>query len=165
MSSQQQQAASVSIRPYQSKDFKRLYEIDQAAFPQGIAYSYLELQFYVRSSKSKTLIAEDAGEIVGFVIAWTEPQKLGHIITIDVVPHRQRQRIGSLLLDEIEQWLWSKGTSAIYLETPTNDEGARGFYERHGYWAIETIENYYNDSLDGLVMMKTSKRRVESSGQ
>jgi ribosomal-protein-alanine N-acetyltransferase len=158
MSDPQGVASSVVVREYRSADFKCLYDIDQAAFPKGIAYSYLELQYYVRSSRSRTLVAQDAGEVVGFVIGWIEPQRLGHIITIDVTPHRQRQRIGSLLLKEIESWLWSRGASAVYLETPADDEGAKGFYSRHGYWIIESIEGYYNDSLDALVMMKTAKR-------
>ena len=148
----------MEIRDYKNRDFKRLYEIDHAAFPKGIAYSHLELQFYIRSQKSRTLIAEADGEIVGFVIGTSEPRRLGHIITIDVIPHRQRQRIGSRLLDEIERWLWDQGTEAIYLETPVDDSGAQAFYEKHGYFVLDRIEYYYNDSIDALVMMKTSKR-------
>jgi ribosomal protein S18 acetylase RimI-like enzyme len=147
----------VEIRDYKNPDFKRLYEIDHAAFPKGIAYSHLELQFYIRSRKSRTLIAEADDEIVGFVIGSSEPRRLGHIITIDVTPHRQRQQIGSRLLEEIEQWLWQQGGEAIYLETPVDDAGAQGFYEKHGYFVLDRIEAYYNDSIDALVMMKTSK--------
>jgi ribosomal-protein-alanine N-acetyltransferase len=158
MGTDQKPATSVVVRDYRPSDFDRLCEIDRAVFPKGIAYSHLELQFYIRSSRSRTLVAEDAGEVVGFVIGWTEPRRLGHIITIDVAPGRQRQRIGSLLLDEIESWLWSRGVSVIYLETPENDARARAFYEHHGYWLFESIEDYYNESIDALVMMKTSKR-------
>ena len=148
----------MEIRNYKNADFKRLYEIDHAAFPKGIAYSHLELQFYIRSRKSRTLIAEADDEIVGFVIGTSEPRRLGHIITIDVIPHRQRQRIGSRLLDEIERWLWDQGIEAIYLETPVDDSGAQAFYEKHGYFVLDRIEDYYNDSLDALVMMKTARR-------
>lgn len=150
----------MEIRDYKNADFKRLYEIDHAAFPKGIAYSHLELQFYIRSRKSRTLIAEAADGIVGFVIGCSEPRRLGHIITIDVIPHRQRQRIGSRLLDEIERWLWGQGTEAIYLETPVDDAGAQAFYEKQGYFVLERIEAYYNDSLDALVMMKTNRRPI-----
>jgi ribosomal protein S18 acetylase RimI-like enzyme len=107
---------------------------------------------------SRTLVAEDAAEITGFVIGCFEARKLGHIITIDVVPHRQRQQIGSLLLADIERWLWERGSEAIYLETAVDDAGARGFYEKHGYFIYERIERYYNDSIDAFLMMKTDKR-------
>ena len=148
----------VTIRKYEKSDLDRLYEIDQAAFIEGIAYSYLELQHYTGARNSRTLVAEDDSEIVGFVIGSVEPQKLGHIITIDVIPHRQRQHLGSLLLAEIESWLWKRGVEAIYLETPIDDSGARGFYEKHGYFVFERIEQYYNDSIAALIMMKTDRR-------
>lgn len=150
----------LAIREFEKSDFERLYEIDQAAFAPGIAYSHLELQHYIHSRKSRTLVAEDAGEVIGFVIACSEPRRLGHIITIDVAPHRQREQIGSRLLGLIEQWLWQQGVEAIYLETPVDDTGARGFYDKHGYFVLERIEAYYNESIDALVMMKTNKARV-----
>ncbi len=148
----------MEIRDYSASDFETLYEIDHEAFSEDIAYSHLELQYYLRSRKCRTLIAEDDKEIIGFVIACSEPRKLGHIITIDVTPHRQRQHIGSRLLSEIESWLWEKGAQAIYLETPVDDLGARGFYDRHGYFILDRIEGYYTDTLDAFVMMKTTKR-------
>ena len=146
------------VRPYRPEDFKRLYEIDHEAFSKEIAYSHLELQLYIRSRGCRTLVAESAGEIVGFVIGCYEAKRLGHIITIDVMPHRQRQRIGSKMLSEIESWLWGEGAKAIYLETPVDDAGAEGFYVRHGYFVLERITGYYNDTLDAWVMMKTERR-------
>ena len=147
----------MKIREYTPADFEQLYAIDHAAFSEDIAYSRLELQFYLRSRACRTLVAEDATEIVGFVVGCSEPRKLGHIITIDVIPHRQRQQIGSSLLAEIEQWLWRRGAEAIYLETPVDDAGAKGFYEKHKYFVFDRFEAYYNNSLDAFVMMKTSK--------
>ncbi|HZM89867.1 MAG TPA: N-acetyltransferase [Blastocatellia bacterium] len=148
----------MEIRDYKPTDFEQLYRIDHEAFSEDIAYSRLELQFYVRSSACRTLVSEDTNEIVGFVVGCIEPRKLGHIITIDVVPHRQRQQIGSSLLAEIERWLWRQGVEAIYLETPVDDDGAKGFYDKHGYFVFDRFEGYYNNSLDAFVMMKTSKR-------
>jgi len=62
------------------------------------------------------------------------------------------------LLAEIETWLWQQGAQAIYLETPVDDEGARGFYDKHGYFVFERFEKYYSKALDAFVMMKTAKR-------
>jgi ribosomal protein S18 acetylase RimI-like enzyme len=151
----------VLIRPYNSTDFDRLYEIDHAAFSEEIAYSHIELQYYLHSRKCRTLAADDSGEVVGFVIGCSERRQLGHIITIDVAPHHQRQQIGTRLLGEIEKWLWAQGAEAIYLETPVDDTGARGFYEKHGYFIFDTIEGYYNGTLAAFVMIKTAKRQVE----
>jgi len=148
----------LSIRHYTSRDFLQLYEIDQAAFSEDIAYSRLELGMYLRSRKCRTLVAEEADRVVGFVIGCDEPRKLGHIITIDVAPHHQRKQIGSRLLAEIEHWLWQQGAETIYLETPVDDAGAKGFYDKHGYFVFERLEGYYKGSLDAWLMMKTAKR-------
>jgi ribosomal-protein-alanine N-acetyltransferase len=153
----------VRIREYKPEDFKRLYEIDHEAFSDQIAYSHIELQYYVRAKKGRTLVAEDDGAIVGFVIGCSEPRNLGHIITIDVTPHRQRQQIGSRLLSKIERWLWSRGAEAIYLETPVDDSRARAFYDKHGYFIFDRIEAYYPPSLDAFLMIKTSKRTESGS--
>jgi ribosomal protein S18 acetylase RimI-like enzyme len=150
----------VKIRDYKPDDFKRLFEIDHEAFSEQIAYSQIELQYYVRSKKCKTFVAEDRGTILGFVIGCSEPRRLGHIITIDVIPHRQRQNIGSRMLAEIESWLWSKGADAIYLETPVDDSGARAFYDKHSYFIFDRLEDYYASGLAAFVMIKTSKRIV-----
>jgi ribosomal protein S18 acetylase RimI-like enzyme len=150
----------VTIRDYKPSDFAHLYEIDHAAFSEEIAYSHLELQHYTRSRQCRTFVCEDSTEIVGFVIGCTESGKLGHIITIDVVPHRQRQRIGSLLLERVESWLWEQTVEAIYLETPVDDSGARAFYEKHGYFIFEQLERYYTATLDAFLMMKTEKKHL-----
>lgn len=148
----------MNIREYRPSDFKRLYEIDHEAFSEEIAYSYPELQYYIRSRKCRTIVAEDNGEIVGFVIGCSEPRKLGHVITIDVVPERQRRRIGSRLLHEIEEWLWANGAEAIYLETPADNRGAPDFYDKQGYFVLDRIHGYYNNRLDALVMMKRTRQ-------
>ena len=149
---------TLNIRAYKPSDFERLYEIDHSAFSEEIAYSKLELQLYLQSRRCRTFVAEDENTVVGFAIARNEPRKLGHLITIDVVPHRQRQSIGSRLLESAERWLWENGAEAIYLETPVDDAGAKGFYEKHDYFLYETFEGYYNGTLDALVMMKTKGR-------
>jgi len=148
----------MKIRDYKPSDFERLYEIDHLAFSEDIAYSKVELQLYLQSRRCRTFVAEEEDKVVGFAIARNESRKLGHLITIDVTPHRQRQSIGSRLLESAEQWLWKNGAEAIYLETPVDDAGAKGFYEKHDYFLFETFEGYYNGTLDALVMMKSKRR-------
>lgn len=147
----------MTIRDYQQADYDKLYEIDHAVFSEEIAYGHSELQLYLRARRCRTLVAEDEGEIVGFVTACAAPRRVGHIISIDVAPHRQRQRIGSRLLEAIENWLWEKGAEEIYLETAVDDSGARGFYERHGYMILEPLADYYGDTRNAYLMMKARR--------
>lgn len=148
------------IRDYQSGDFKRLYEIDHSVFAADLAYSYIELRYYLVSRKCRTFVAEQDNAIIGFAIGRYEHSTadLGHLITIDVAADHQRQQVGSRLLEDVERWLWDRGVRAIYLETPIDDSGAKAFYEKHGYFVYDTITGYYNDRLDAFVMMKTDRR-------
>lgn len=148
---------AIKLRKYRASDFERLYEIDHEAFSGDIAYSHAELQYYLRSRRCRAIVAEDDGEVVAFVIGCSEPRMLGHVITIDVLPEKQGRRLGSHLLREIEEWLWASGAEAIYLETAADDQGAAGFYDKHGYFVLERIEGYYNGRLDALVMMKLTR--------
>ncbi len=48
------------IRPYRAADFERLWQIDQACFAPGIAYSQMELSGFITRRNAVTLVAEAA---------------------------------------------------------------------------------------------------------
>jgi len=144
----------LTIREYRDEDFHRICEIDGICFPTGIAYSTEEMKSFVRSRRSITLVAEDKGLLVGFVIAAVEPGRFGHIITIDVLPAFQSKGIGSSLLAEVEGRLARQGVLAIYLETAVDNSPAIRFYEKHGYVVIRRLKGYYLQKLDAFLMMK-----------
>ena len=57
--------AGFRIREFRRGDFNALWEIDQKCFPQGIAYSQMELLTYMRRLRSFTLVAERAEGSLG----------------------------------------------------------------------------------------------------
>ena len=53
------------LRPYRAEDFDRLWEIDQLCFLEGIAYTQMELDGFLRRRNAIALVAEaDAASIV-----------------------------------------------------------------------------------------------------
>src|SRR5690242_20421914 len=114
---------SFRIRPFQKADFETLWSIDQICFDPQLAYSRLELAFYMRRPGSVTLVAEQCQDgqkpsIAGFIVAELERRskagtRNGHIITIDVLPDTRRCGIGSLLLAAAEQQLADGGGTAV----------------------------------------------------
>lgn len=150
----------ITLRDHRALDFDELWRIDQECFREGIAYSRRELAWYMKRSRAFTLVAEELGgkkkqgSIAGFVVAESDPSGVGHILTIDVRPARQRSRVGSLLLEAAECRLQQQRCQAILLETAVDNAAALSFYKRHGYSIIETIPRYYIDSVDALVMGK-----------
>lgn len=141
------------LRPFRPSDFETLCRIDQECFPPGIAYSPVELAYYVNRRGAITLIGERDGAIAGFLVADSRRGR-GHIVTIDVLPRARRTGLGSKLITAAEERLRAAGCSTISLETAVDNQAALAFYKRHGYSVVGTIPRYYQNSLDALRMEK-----------
>ena len=154
----------LTLREYRPQDFERLLEIDTACFVEGIAYSQEEMHYFLSRPAGIVLVGEEAGDsgskrILGFVIAdhfraRRSRQRMGRIITIDVLPEAQRRRLGSHLLIAAEGKLKDIGCGYVSLETAVDNFAALRFYKKQGYVGLRILPRYYLDSLDALQMGK-----------
>jgi ribosomal-protein-alanine N-acetyltransferase len=151
------------LRGFRSDDLETLYKIDQACFAPGISYPREELSGFISQRGSRTWVAEESGETIGFLIAERQAQKVAHIVTIDVVDRWRRRRVGSLLMDAAEHWASEQKLLFVYLETAENNTAAQGFYEARGYRKVDRVENYYSDGTSAWVMLKWLKGK-EAAG-
>ena len=142
------------LRSFRPADLQTLFEIDQDCFIPGISYTHDELRAFIGHRHSQTWVAEEAGAIVGFLIANREPRKILHIITIDVVKAVRRRGVGSLLMDAAEQWARDQGLRLIGLETAQDNVAAQRFYQARGYRKVDEIPRYYADGTNAWVMVK-----------
>jgi ribosomal-protein-alanine N-acetyltransferase len=142
------------LRPFLPDDLPKLYEIDQVCFEPGISYTRGELKAFTGHRHAQTWVAEDAGEIAGFLIAQREPRKILHIVTIDVLQAWRRHGVGSLLMDAAEQWAADQGLRMIGLETAEDNLAAQKFYAKRGYRKVDEIKAYYGDGTTAWVMVK-----------
>jgi [ribosomal protein S18]-alanine N-acetyltransferase len=147
----------IRLRAFEAKDLPELLRLDARCFPPQISYSRAELQYFVRHPRSTTTVAESDGQIAGFcVVDWKleAGRKVGHFITIDVVPELRRNGLGRQLMQAGEKELAAMGCVAITLEVATNNKGAQAFYEHLEYRQTGRIPGYYADGTDALVMRK-----------
>lgn len=145
------------IREFRKADFRRLWEIDQACFVSGIAYSQEELAYYMTRRTAFTLVAEQDKDIIGFLVGQSvrvRGGQIGHIVTIDILPDARRSGLGTELMKLAEKRLAGGGCARISLEVAVDNAGAIAFYQRHGYSIARTIPRYYNRELDALEMEK-----------
>ncbi|HXW16226.1 MAG TPA: N-acetyltransferase [Terriglobia bacterium] len=142
------------LRPFRPDDLQTLYEIDQACFVPGISYTPQELTAFISHRLSQTWVAEEDGEIAGFLIAQSQPRRILHIITIDVLKAWRRRRVGSLLMDAAEQWAHDHSLRMIGLETAQDNLAAQKFYQARGYHKVDEIKQYYGDGTAAWVMVK-----------
>ncbi len=134
-------------------------EIDTACFAEGIAYSAEEMRYFLRQPSSIKLVGEMKSAIQGFIIAdhfrpRRSQQRMGRIITIDVLPEARRSGLGSLLLNASEAELKNLGCSHVSLETAVDNLAAMRFYKKHGYTGLQILPRYYLNSIDALLMGK-----------
>lgn len=144
------------LRAYRARDLATLYEIDRACFSPAIAYSRGELAGFIGHRLSQTWVAEDeeSEKITGFLIATREPNKILHIVTIDVVEASRRSGVGSMLMDAAEEWAWANKLQLVGLETAENNVGAQRFYEARGYTKVDKLDGYYPNGVAAWVMVK-----------
>jgi ribosomal-protein-alanine N-acetyltransferase len=146
------------IRPFQGRDLVRLYQLDQTCFPQGVAYSRAELQYFLTHPRCSCWIAEQPdSKLAGFVIlerATRNGRPAGHIITLDVDPADRRHGLGTLLMQTAEDQMKQEGAAVISLEVAENNAAARQFYRGLGFVNRGKIAKYYGGSIDAEVMEK-----------
>lgn len=165
-----------TLRDFRPEDFETLWNIDQKCFAPGIAYSRRELSIYIRRRGSFTVVAENTpqtgkatagnSEIVGFIVAEAKSRRIGHIISIDVLPHARRSGVGSKLLAITEERFRADGCRAVLLETAVDNLSALSFYKRHSYSVIKAIPRYYSNGTDALVLEKelATQAKVGATG-
>jgi ribosomal protein S18 acetylase RimI-like enzyme len=95
---------------------------------------------HVRSPIRKALIAEQGGEVIGFLLG--EIQKRPPIFkasyqafldSIGVVESKRNQGIGGLMLDHFAKWASEKGAPCIMLNVVVENTAAIRLYEKHGF--------------------------------
>jgi len=98
---------------------------------------------HVRSPKRKAVIAEQDGEVIGFLLG--EIQKRppifktsyqAYIDSIGVVESRRNQGIGGLMLDYFAEWASGKGAPYAMLHVVVENSAAIRFYEQHGFKTV-----------------------------
>lgn len=149
----------ITIRKIERGDLDQLVALDRICFRPGIAYSKAELNFYIRHPRSLAFAAVDSDNtLLGFaIVEWAaqDGHRLGHIVTIDVVPDRRRNGVGHSLMQAMVDGLVDMEADALRLEVAVDNLEAQAFYRRHGFTETGRIPGYYLGTLDALAMQRS----------
>ncbi len=151
--------AKALIRHAVREDFETLLEIDEASFPGGVAYDANELAYFMRREGAETLVAEEAGEIIAFLIMEVHRnRRTATIVTLDVREKCRRRGYGSMLLERAEDILRDYGIEIYDLQVDVSNRNAVRFYNKHGFTVVRTLPNYYANGNDAYLMIKELQR-------
>lgn len=116
----------------------------------------------IYDSKSLTLIAEDNGDIVGFLSSergFAKRIRHSSYIVIGILKDYRGMRIGVKLLEALEKWALENDITRLELTVMQHNEGAIGLYEKMGFKKEGLKENslmvdgrYVNEYYMGKIL-------------
>lgn len=164
--SQHEDAARIHYRPAERRDRAALYAfldrdvagLDYAEVP---AY-FLELAFEGRESESRALIAERAGDVVGFALFGEVAGAVGtgrmHFITVSA--GARLHNIGTGLCELAVADLAGRGARAVFAEVPDDPRLTSGLalLTRCGFREEARVADYCRDGVALLLLRRTIAR-------
>jgi len=100
-----------------------------------------EIQKKLQRDPDLFLVAESDGKMIGTVIGGFDGRR-GLIYHLAVDAAFRKHGIGSLLMDEVERRLKTKGCLKCYLLVTTENEAAMRFYEARQWERMDTVYTY-----------------------
>lgn len=146
--------SSVDVRQAERADLLAVYRIETDSFTQPWPFSAFEQYlgdpgFLVASSES----------VLGYVVADTVANQgipLGHIKDIAVRQDVRGNGVGTTLLRHAIGTLEAQGVHAIKLEVRASNQRAIELYRAHDFEHRRTIEGYYDDSENALLLVRSA---------
>ena len=112
------------------------------------------LKSELQNPNSQYIIAKLNNEIVGFGGIWKAVDDI-HITDIVVKKNFRRQKIGSILLEQLISLAKQQNITSITLEVNSNNIPAQNLYEKFGFKRVGLRKKYYNNTDDAIIMTKT----------
>lgn len=143
----------IGVRPARRADLVSVYRIETAAFPQPWPFAAFE-QFL---GDPGFIVAATDGAVIGYAVANTVPtlhEQVGHLKNLAVHEDHRGRGVGSLLLSRTLAGLEATGVETVNLEVRPSNESALALYRSHGFERRSTVEGYYDDGEDALVLVR-----------
>ena len=149
--------AEPAIREYRRGDVPAMYALDVQCFAPVFRFSERAMRRFAEAEGAITLLAEEGGELAGFVIVQIEPsgdRAAGYVVTLDVAPACRGKGLGRRLMAEVESRAASAGASVMELHVYEGNAAALRLYEGLGYAKAGIRPGFYGRALDAVVYRK-----------
>ena len=144
-----------------ARDLDRMVEIEQACFPQKLAYLRSEIYHFLRAKNAHCVVAEDRENLrvdAFLIVSWRKGCQVGYVQTIDVHPDAQGNGLGRLLIETAERVMAERGLTKSILQVYLRNNAALRLYLKEGYTIRRVRTKYYHNSYrgarDALEMVK-----------
>ena len=130
-------------------DLYEIYQLEKIIFKdEAWTQEMLKIEL-LGNENSKTLIFEENGRILGYLMARSVLKEY-NIINMGVFPPRQKEGIGTMLLSNFLESI--KNNSSVFLEVKKSNLNAIELYKTIGFKVFDKRKNYYKDGSSALIM-------------
>jgi [ribosomal protein S18]-alanine N-acetyltransferase len=141
----------LNFRGYEEQDLEAMFVLDTACFAEPFRFSLRAMRQFAQAGNAATVVAEDDGQLVGFVIAHLEGET-AYVVTIDVAEEYRRRGVGAKLLLRAERAF--AGARRVALHVFVGNLAAARFYEGSGYLRVGEVKGFYGRGMDAVVFEK-----------
>jgi GNAT superfamily N-acetyltransferase len=123
--------SALNLRHATHEDLPTIARVDEAAFGPLWRHDQTDLGSAFAIAASVT-VAELEGQIVGYELS-TQHRENGHLARLAVLPHLQRQGIGSSLVSSVLVQFHQRGVREVTVNTQRDNHVSQRLYERMGF--------------------------------
>jgi len=149
------------IRSAETGDVPGMLEVERACF--GDPWSARAIREAMQSETSQAYVADEAGRVLGFVLARTSGPE-AEILDLAVLPNMRRRGIARALLRAVRDAVARVGVEEIFLEVRESNRAAISLYEREGYRAVGMRHRYYRHPLENALVLRVALTPCDFSG-
>jgi ribosomal-protein-alanine N-acetyltransferase len=141
----------VMVERYSTEDREAVFAICQAS-PEAAQWARENYERAVEAGQL-VLVGRIAEKVAGFVVARIAAGEL-EVLNMAIDATARRRGLGSALLQAIEAEGRAQRAGAMHLEVRESNQGARAFYERHGFRKSGMRAGYYREPLENAVLLE-----------
>jgi ribosomal protein S18 acetylase RimI-like enzyme len=139
-------------------DLDFISQLSAGVFSKYGAYDKIVLGWLLEPEVITVIIAAGADPL-GFAMVtlerekWFAPRR-GQLLAIGVFPEHQRKRIGTALLEHMEEIARKYGVEEMLLWTAVDNQQALSFFQNAGFHIVGSEDRYYPRGQAALALSK-----------
>lgn len=139
-------------RPMSMKDLATVSRLDEICQPHAWGPANFQGELLRGESGYARVLEDGAGDLDGYVCAWTVLDEL-HLGNIGVRPSLRRRGLARSMMHDMHGWARAKGAMFAHLEVRAGNAAAIALYEQLGYRRVGVRRAYYADNGEDAQLM------------
>jgi ribosomal-protein-alanine N-acetyltransferase len=129
--------------------------LSRSEIEHGLPWTWREprVRHAIADPDTNVIVVGPPGAVVAFGVMYYADDD-AHLLLFAVHASRQRQGVGSALLQWLEEAAKVAGARRVGVEARMDNEAARSFYNEHGYHEGDVVPRMYSQRLDGVKLEK-----------